>query len=135
MRTHYAFDAQRFLPPGRNPERDYGRFLVGQLQDEDAAVMVAEREGVVVGYVYAALEPLSWKELRAACGFVHDLAVEEDARRRGAAAALLESAVTWLRERGAPRVVLGTADKNTAAQRLFEKHGFRRTMVEMTREL
>jgi ribosomal protein S18 acetylase RimI-like enzyme len=31
--------------------------------------------------------------------------------------------------------VLGTAQKNEAAQRLFERLGFRRTMVEMTREL
>jgi hypothetical protein len=34
-----------------------------------------------------------------------------------------------------PRVVLGTADSNHAAQRLFTALGFRRTMVEMTREL
>ena len=34
-----------------------------------------------------------------------------------------------------PRVVLGTAEKNVGAQRLFERSQFRRTMVEMTREL
>jgi RimJ/RimL family protein N-acetyltransferase len=31
--------------------------------------------------------------------------------------------------------VLSTAARNEAAQRLFERVGFRRTMVEMTREL
>jgi RimJ/RimL family protein N-acetyltransferase len=31
--------------------------------------------------------------------------------------------------------VLSTADRNEAAQRLFERAGFRRTMIEMTREL
>jgi RimJ/RimL family protein N-acetyltransferase len=35
---------------------------------------------------------------------------------------------------GAPRVVLLTAWQNDGAQALFEKAGFRRTMVEMTRE-
>ena len=40
-----------------------------------------------------------------------------------------------LASRGAPRVVLSTAFRNEAAQRLFERMGFRRTMVEMTREL
>jgi RimJ/RimL family protein N-acetyltransferase len=34
-----------------------------------------------------------------------------------------------------PRVILGTAEKNERAQRLFTKLGFRRTMIEMTREL
>ena len=36
---------------------------------------------------------------------------------------------------GAPRVMLWTAEHNVAAQRLFEARGFRRTMIEMTREL
>jgi RimJ/RimL family protein N-acetyltransferase len=32
-------------------------------------------------------------------------------------------------------VVLWSADRNEAAQRLFERLGFRTTMVEMTKEL
>jgi ribosomal protein S18 acetylase RimI-like enzyme len=47
----------------------------------------------------------------------------------------MEAAIEWLRDRGAPRVVLGTAQRNEAAQRLFERLGFRRTMIEMTREI
>ena len=40
-----------------------------------------------------------------------------------------------LKGRGAPRVVLSTAEQNGSAQRLFARAGFRRTMIEMTREL
>ena len=36
--------------------------------------------------------------------------------------------------KGAPRVVITAAAGNTAAQALFGRLGFRRTMVEMTRE-
>jgi ribosomal protein S18 acetylase RimI-like enzyme len=135
MRTHHGFDPDRFLSPGASPEAGYGWFLRSQLRKEDAAVFVAEKGGAVVGYAFAGLEPLSWKELRDACGFIHDVAVEEADRGAGIAAALVEAAVAWLRERGAPRVVLWTADRNAAAQRLFERLGFRRTMTEMTREL
>lgn len=135
LRAHYDFDRQRFMAPGRNPEAGYGAFLRSQLRDEDVAVFVAERDGEVVGYVYAGLEPQSWKELRDACGFIHDVAVHEHGRRTGMATALIEAAVDWLRSRGAPRVVLWTAERNEAAQRLFDALGFRRTMVEMTREL
>jgi RimJ/RimL family protein N-acetyltransferase len=39
-----------------------------------------------------------------------------------------------LAERGAPRIILSTAKRNEAAQRLFARHGFRPTMIEMTRE-
>jgi ribosomal protein S18 acetylase RimI-like enzyme len=137
LRAHHAFDGQRFMAPGGNPEAGYATFLASQLQDDESAVFVAERrdDGRVVGYVYAGLEPRSWKELREAAGFVHDVAVDAEARRGGAARALMEAAVEWLKEQGAPRVVLWSAAKNEGAQRLFDQLGFRRTMVEMTKEL
>ena len=135
LRTHYQFDPLRFMAPGSHPEEGYAWFLGTQLREEDVVVFVAERESSIVGYVYAALEPQSWKELREACGFIHDIVVDESGRRSGVATLLMEAAIGWLRERGAPRVVLGTAQRNDAAQRLFERLGFRRTMIEMTREI
>jgi GNAT superfamily N-acetyltransferase len=135
MRQHHAFDARRFLPPGDDPEGGYGWFLGQQLQDADAVVIVADQGGIVVGYVYAGIEPLSWKELRDECGFVHDLLVADEARGHGAGPRLLEAAFDWLRARGMPRVVLWTAEQNATAQHVFARAGFRRTMVEMTREL
>ena len=135
LRTHYQFDPHRFMAPGDHPEEGYAWFLGTQLREDDVVVFVAERESSIVGYVYAGLEPQSWKELREACGFIHDVVVDESGRRFGVATALMEAAINWLRERGAPRVVLGTAQKNEGAQRLFERLGFRRTMIEMTREL
>jgi ribosomal protein S18 acetylase RimI-like enzyme len=47
----------------------------------------------------------------------------------------MDAALTELAKRGAPRAVLSTAEKNAGAHRLFEREGFRRTMIEMTREL
>ena len=137
MRTHYTFDPQRFMTPPADTEKGYAWFLGEQLRDSDAAVLVAEESATqdIVGYVYAALEPQSWKELRDACGFIHDVAVNESRRRAGVASALIEAAIQWLREKDAPRVTLGTAAQNEAAQRLFATLGFRRTMIEMTREL
>jgi ribosomal protein S18 acetylase RimI-like enzyme len=135
MRAHYAFDPLRFLSPGDSPEAAYAWFLGSQLTEDDAVVFVAEQAGAVVGYVYAGIEPLSWKELRDEAGFIHDIAVDEHARREGIAGQLLDAAIAWLGERGVPRVVLWTAEPNAAAQQLFASHGFRRTMVEMTREL
>jgi ribosomal protein S18 acetylase RimI-like enzyme len=135
MRTHYDFDPQRFLAPGEAVESGYAAFLGSVLRSDDAAVFVAEEDTEVIGYVYVALEPLSWKELRGPAGFIHDIAVRDAFRRSGAATELLRTATDWLRERGAPRVVLWTAAPNEAAQRLFRRAGFRDTMVEMTMEL
>jgi len=134
MRLHHQADPQRFIMVP-SPERGYGRFLVSQLDDPESVVLVAERAGEVVGYVYASLEPVSWKELRDACGFVHDVYVDEPSRRGGIGAQLVRAAAAWLEGHGAPRVVLQSAAKNLPAQRLFEHLGFRHTMVEMTLEL
>lgn len=135
MRTHYAFDQHRFLPPGESPESGYGWFLGTLLDSSESCVLVAEDEGEVAGYVYAELEPMSWKELRGPAGFVHDVAVREESRHSGVAAELMRAAIDWLREHGAPRVILWTATPNQPAQRLFQALGFRETMREMTLEL
>jgi ribosomal protein S18 acetylase RimI-like enzyme len=135
METHYRFDQKRFMAPRDDSAQGYAWFLRSQLHEEDAVVFVAERAGVIVGYVYAALEPISWKELRDAAGFIHDVVVEDSSRRLGIAKSLVEAAIDWLRAHGAPRVMLWTAEQNPAAQNLFRRLGFRRTMIEMTLEI
>jgi ribosomal protein S18 acetylase RimI-like enzyme len=133
MRQHHEFDPQRFIRSD-NPEAGYGRFLVSQLAEPGCVVLVAERAGAVIGYAFAGLEPMSWKDLRAACGYLHDVFVDPAARGAGAGERLVRTALDWLESQGAPRVVLMSAARNEGAQRLFERLGFRRTMVEMTRE-
>jgi ribosomal protein S18 acetylase RimI-like enzyme len=135
MRTHYGFDSQRFLPPGDDPEGGYAWFLGSQLDEPEVVVLVAERGEAILGYAYAGIEPLSWKELRGEAGFVHDLVVADTARGAGIGKQLLDAAIAWLRERKMPRVVLWTAVPNQSARRLFERRGFRSTMIEMTLEL
>jgi ribosomal protein S18 acetylase RimI-like enzyme len=135
LRLHYGLDPQRFMAPGDEPERGYAWFLGTQLRDEQVVILVADGPQGVVGYIYAAVEPRSWKELREEAGFVHDLVVDEHVRGQGVGTALLEAAVGWFRARGLPRVVLWTAEHNAPAQQLFAGRGFRRTMVEMTREI
>ena len=135
MRTHSAFDPQRFLEAGPGAEHGYGSFLGSMLGSDDNAVFVAEKDESIVGYVWAALEPLSWKELRGPAGFIHDVVVTDEARRSGIGELLMQTAIRWLRERDAPRVILWTAAPNEGAQALFGRLGFRKTMVEMTMEL
>jgi ribosomal protein S18 acetylase RimI-like enzyme len=135
MRAHYAFDSHRFMRPGAHAEEGYAAFLATQLDDPESLVLVAVREGAVRGYVYAGIEPRSWKELRDRAGFIHDVLVDETSRRGGLADALLDGAIEWLRQQRLPRVLLWTSSHNEQAQRLFARKGFRMTMHEMTLEL
>ena len=135
LQMHYDFDPQRFMAPAASSPEGYAWFLGSQLNQNDAAVFVAQDGGSVIGYVYAGLEPQSWKELREPAGFIHDVVVDESNRKSGVATRLMETALEWLHSRGAPRVILWTAEQNHSAARLFSHLGFRRTMIEMTREL
>ena len=131
MRQHHAEDARRFIHV-EHPEAGYGQFLVSQISDPESVVLVAEHEGAVIGYVFADVERTNWMELRGPCGIVHDIFVDESARRLGAGRQLLRAAVEWIHSHGRSQVVLMTKTRNEHAQRLFASFGFRPTMIEMT---
>jgi ribosomal protein S18 acetylase RimI-like enzyme len=133
VRLHHAFDQRRFFLPD-DVEAGYGWWFGQELDREQVVLLVAEQQGAIVGYCYGRLEERDWNQLLDACGAIHDVWVEEHARRGGVASRLIEAMVAGLQAKGAPRVVLHTAAGNDTAQRLFERLGFRRTMVEMTRE-
>jgi len=131
MRQHHAEDPRRFLQV-EHPEAAYGRFLVSQLSNPNAVVLVAEHSGRTVGYVYAGIESTNWNELRGPCGAVHDVYVDETARHLGAGRELLRAAIDWIYSKGQSQVVLRTMTRNEHAQHLFTTLGFRPTMIEMT---
>jgi ribosomal protein S18 acetylase RimI-like enzyme len=65
---------------------------------------------------------------------LYDIVVDPAHRGQGVGRVLLDATLEALKAKGAPRVVLSTAERNEPAQRLFARAGFRRTMIEMTRE-
>ena len=132
---HHDFDPKRFIAPVPHLSERYGQFLVSQIARPEMVVLVAERGGEVVGYVLGGMEGNDYMALRGPAGLLHDLVVDPDHRRQGIGRMLLDAAIEALRKLGAPRALLFTADRNHAAQALFDRSGFRRTMIEMTREL
>jgi len=135
IEEHHDFDSRRFLAARDRTPVDYASFISTQLEDPDVAVLVADDNGDVIGYAYAAVEGYDYMALRGPAGVLHDVIVDPEHRRRGVGRLLLDATLAYLKSRGAPRVVLSTAEQNEPAQRLFASVGFRRTMIEMTREL
>lgn len=134
VRMHHDLDPKRFIHL-ENPEPGYARWLGQEMKSDAVVLIVAEIDAKVVGYVYARTEKRNYNDLLDAHGKLHDVYVDEAARGKGAGEALVRAGLRRLAEKGAPRVVLSTAVQNGAAQRLFEKVGFRTTMLEMTAEL
>jgi ribosomal protein S18 acetylase RimI-like enzyme len=128
-------DPERFIAATPGTEKGYGSFLGTQLDEQNVIILVAERDGEVVGYTYAGVEGTDYMALRGPAGVLYDIVVDPAHRKHGVGRKLLDATLEALKARGAPRVVLSTAERNASAQRLFDRAGFRRTMIEMTREL
>ena len=134
-RMHHAWDPRRFM--SLEPfEAGYEQFFASELGDASAVILVAERthDNQLIGYAYGRCEPRDWNALLDACGALHDIFVDAPARRSGAATKLVQAMIARLETLGAPRVVLHTAWANEGAHRFFDSLGFRRTMLEMTRD-
>lgn len=134
VRVHHDLDPNRFIAATPQTEHGYGSFLGTQLNEPDIIILVAEQDGEVVGYTYAGIEGIDYMSLRGPAGVMHDIVVDPDHRGQGVGRLLLDATLEALEAKGAPRVVLSTAERNESAQRLFARAGFRRTMIEMTRE-
>jgi ribosomal protein S18 acetylase RimI-like enzyme len=135
VRLHHDFDRQRFLAASPQTEQGYGAFLGTQLEKHDVLLLTAAIEDTVVGYTYSGVEGTDYMSLRGPAGVLYDIVVDPAYRGQGIGQRLLDATIAALKARGVPRVVLSTAEKNKAAQRLFARAGFRETMIEMTREM
>jgi ribosomal protein S18 acetylase RimI-like enzyme len=87
-------------------------------RDLGGDVLVAEREGQIVGYVTFSYDPQQM------VGSIGLTAVAASQRGVGIGRALMESAVRVLGDRGAARVTVVTQGRNIAAQRLYGRCGF-----------
>lgn len=135
VRVHHDLDPQRFIAAAPDTEKRYGWFLGTQLEEPNVIILVAEQDGEVIGYTYSGVEGNDYMALRGPAGVVYDIVVDPAHRKQGVGQMLLAATVDALKARGSPRVVLSTAERNASAQRLFDRAGFRRTMIEMTREV
>ena len=98
------------------------RYLRALRRHPDAAVFVADDEGVIVGRLSVARDPHSASRHVADLG----LMVAASHRRRGIGRALLEQAEAWARSAGVLKLELHVFPWNEPAIRLYEEYGFER---------
>lgn len=130
-----TFHVERFadLRPAPSPEWVRGQFAELLDQDPEAAgrtrCRVAEREGVVVGFLTAVLRDAPEGGLERFDGplvYVSDVAVDARVRRQGVGRALMDDAEGWARERGACALTLNVRHGNPARS-LYEELGYHPT--------
>jgi len=126
---HRSYDAVRFADFSNAEGASW--WYGSRAEADTAAVFVAEVEGKTVGFAYCEYESVDYAALLENAVWLHDIYVDEAARKHGAGELLIEAAVEATREFGASKLMLGVAAQNSVAQKFFERAGFRTTMFEM----
>ncbi len=123
---HQMMDYHEALDP-RFAHRDdvsegFAKWVGELIAKDDAAVIVAETDGQVVGYTIGlhqqspALDPPDH-------GFVSDICVEAECRQRGVGAALFAKLKEWFRSRGLTVAWANVACENPVSQRFWRGQG------------
>jgi GNAT superfamily N-acetyltransferase len=133
FQLHAGWDARRFAQIATldGAEAYYG----SRMNADDAAVMIAADGEEPVGFAYMEYEPTLYAELATKAAWLHDIYVEPAARGRGAGTVLLGAIRKEAKRFGANKVLLSVALANEHGRQLFERNGFRPTMLEMMVEI
>lgn len=132
---HERRDPERFGALPDVVER-YARWLPDRALDPRSVLLVAQRpDASLAGFTVGTVEPEIPIFRVPECGWIHDLWVEPDDRRRGVGKMLAEAAVERFRAIGVAQVRLHTAAFNDGARAMFAGCGFRASVVEMLRAI
>ncbi|HEU5334993.1 MAG TPA: GNAT family N-acetyltransferase [Terriglobales bacterium] len=118
------FDAYRQFYK-KEPDLAGARAFIGErLQKDESVIFLALAGDKAVGFVQ--LYPCFSSTVMKPMWILNDLFVSPEARRHGAAQALMERARQWAVETKADGLWLETAVDNLTAQRLYERLGWKR---------
>ena len=120
---HEKIDKRFETSAGR--DQAYLNYLEEIVNHYDYNLILAERNGEVVGYTIAAI--MSNQALFALphYGFIAEMAVKENIRSQGIGQALWEAARAWCKRRGVTVMQLNVSKLNKRAQKFWRRLGCR----------
>jgi GNAT superfamily N-acetyltransferase len=124
-----------FKPPSKDlfpPEK-----LAALIRDPNSIVAVAEMGGKVVGHIYGEVFTRAEDAFHQAdsCLYIHQIGVDDDARRQRVGVALIAFVRDWARAMGLTALKLNHWAFNARARDFFEACGFSPMMVTMRQVL
>lgn len=126
MDVHAGLDPRVRLKPGPEAEDAWAQHVRDDIWGGDKwCVLVAERNGKLVGQIVGMLRDLRGPFQQQTYGYITDIVVAADVRRQGIGRALFAALVEWLRERGAHHVQLQVLAGNIASQAFWRAMGCR----------
>lgn len=129
MDFHSNIDAH--FAARENAHTEFIIHLQEVMQKKDALTLVALEKGRVVAYSISLLfmRPPIFEER--VYGFISDMAVKSDYRRKGIGGKLLDKMIEWFESQNVKRIELRVVAQNEVGYSFWKKHGFRDFMHEL----
>ena len=129
MDFHSNIDAH--FAARENAHTEFITHLREVMQKKDALTLVALEKGRVVAYSISFLfmRPPIFEER--VYGFISDIAVKSDYRRKGIGEKLLDKMIEWFESQNVKRIELRVVAQNEVGYSFWRKHGFRDFMHEL----
>jgi len=124
MDFHARSDAR--FQPGPTPvaEEAWTQYLRQEIWSSDAwCALVAEVEGRIVGQIVGALRDPAPVFEPGTYGYITDIVVDPETRRRGVGRALFRALEAWFHERGASHLELQVLERNSTSQAFWRAMG------------
>jgi diamine N-acetyltransferase len=129
---HHNEDPTQFSKPAGAAHSNY---LDDRLQDPDAAVFLAEDQGVLAGVAVTVIREAPPFLNPSRFVLLENLAVSMEFRRAGVGRKLVDAAVLWTRARDMRDLDLNVYEFNRNAIRFYDAIGFRTVSRRMRRTL
>ncbi len=104
----------RLMRVAVTPERE----ILAEHFERGECFLVAEEGGIIRGFLDMLIDP--WKRT----GWIHQITVAPEQRRRGVASELLRGAMNWARDQSLNTLMIEMPTKNHPAAAFVQKHGF-----------
>ena len=122
------------LKPLDETKERYLSYLRTDLQREKRAVFMAEIDGKIIGILLAKyFNPLLISKFSKK-GYISNVYIIEEYRRKGVAIKLINTAESWLKEKGVHHLTLEIHKDNTPAIMLCDQKGFNNYTIKMSKE-
>lgn len=116
-------------------ERSGKKELLREIQDKNAAYLVAEIDGSIVGYCYASFSKTKDPFFKPAMiGYLSSIVVKKKLRGKGIAKKLHAKAMDWLKKKKCSTVYLEVFMNNNAMN-VYENWGYKAATCKMWKKL
>ena len=133
---HRANLPDLYRKPANPPARSQA-FIEAILADPDALLMLAEKEGQVIGVLHATVRdaPDVSILMPRRYGVINDVAVQHELRGLGVGQALMRAAEEWAHDKGAREVELNVYFFNQSAINFYELLGYEPVSQKMRKKI